>query len=79
MPPELITKVVGHRLTDGTYGPGTVLPTEQELADLRSSKIALDAFGPAAVRHYACAARHEIRWHRHRVTDTERERGFDRA
>ncbi|MGW0651943.1 glutamine synthetase, partial [Streptomyces umbrinus] len=51
----------------------------EALADFRSSKLALDAFGPAVVRHYACAARHEIRWHRHHVTDAERERGFLRA
>jgi glutamine synthetase len=51
----------------------------EALADFRSSKLALDAFGPTVVRHYAYAARHEIRWHRHHVTDTERERGFLRA
>lgn len=51
----------------------------EALADFRSSKLALGAFGPTVVRHYAYAARHEIRWHRHRVTDAERERGFLRA
>ncbi|MFD3373712.1 glutamine synthetase family protein [Streptomyces sp. NPDC058697] len=73
-PPE--TKGDAYQTDDGLPVPADLV---EALADFRSSKIVLEAFGPAAVRHYACAARHEIRWHRHRVTDTERERGLLRA
>ncbi|WP_326731884.1 glutamine synthetase family protein [Streptomyces phaeochromogenes] len=73
-PPE--TRGDAYRTDDGLPAPADLV---EALADFRSSKIALDAFGPAVVRHYACAARHEIRWHSHRVTDAERERGFLRA
>ncbi|MGW2291581.1 GntR family transcriptional regulator [Streptomyces phaeochromogenes] len=32
MPPEQIRKVIRNRLADGTYGPGTLLPSERALA-----------------------------------------------
>ncbi|WP_326757379.1 glutamine synthetase family protein [Streptomyces phaeochromogenes] len=73
-PPE--TTGDAYQTDDGLPVPADL---GEALADFRSSKIALDAFGPAVVRHYAYAARHEIRWHRHCVTDAERERGFLRA
>ncbi|WP_405562878.1 glutamine synthetase family protein [Streptomyces phaeochromogenes] len=73
-PPE--TTGDAYQTDDGLPVPADLV---EALADFRSSKLALDAFGPTVVRHYACAARHEIRWHRHRVTDAELERGFDRA
>lgn len=73
-PPE--TTGDAYQTDDGLPVPADL---GEALADFRSSKLALDAFGPSVVRHYAYAARHEIRWHRHRVTDTERERGFLRA
>ncbi|WP_055612210.1 glutamine synthetase family protein [Streptomyces phaeochromogenes] len=73
-PPE--TTGDAYQTDDGLPVPADLT---EALADFRSSKTALDAFGPAVVRHYAYAARHEIRWHRHRVTDTELERGFLRA
>ncbi|MGW2287115.1 glutamine synthetase family protein [Streptomyces phaeochromogenes] len=76
--PELPPQTTGdaYQTDDGLPVPADLV---EALADFRSSKIALEAFGPAVVRHYACAARHEIRWHRHHVTDTEWERGFLRA
>ncbi|WP_405542801.1 glutamine synthetase family protein [Streptomyces phaeochromogenes] len=73
-PPE--TTGDAYQTDDGLPVPADLV---EALADFRSNKIALEAFGPAVVRHYAYAARHEIRWHRHRVTDAERERGFLRA
>lgn len=32
MTPELITKIIRKRLADGTYGPGTQLPSERDLS-----------------------------------------------
>lgn len=69
--------------TGDAYQTDDGLPVPADLAealtDFRSSKLPLEGFGPAVVRHYAYAARDEIRWHLHRVTDAELERGFLRA
>ncbi|MFD7003018.1 glutamine synthetase family protein [Streptomyces mirabilis] len=65
------------------YQEADALPVPRDLvealADFDDSKIAQNAFGAAAVRHYAHAAQHEIDAHRKRVTDIELERGFLRA
>ncbi|MFG2022320.1 glutamine synthetase family protein [Streptomyces sp. NPDC048825] len=52
---------------------------EEALTDFRDSEIALRAFGPTVVRHYAHAAEIEIDAHHGQVTDVELKRGFDRA
>lgn len=65
------------------YQEADALPVPRDLvealADFDDSKIAQNALGAAAVRHYAHAAQHEIDEHCKRVTDLELERGFLRA
>lgn len=52
---------------------------EQARTALEESPLAADLLGADVIAHYARAAEHEAAYHRVRVTDLERERGFARA
>lgn len=59
--------------SDALPVPGTLA---EAVADFDASSLAQEAFGGAAVRHYAHAARAEVYAHRGQVGDVELERGF---
>jgi glutamine synthetase len=76
-------KLTDEPVTANAYQDAHATMLPRTLDDARvafaDSEAAAELFGPEVVAHYTQAAWHEAEYHRIRVTDLERERGFARA